>query len=268
MQDIRDEIFKTVLHKQITAKIVAIDEGIIAGSFDSRKEAESLGLNILQWLGNAEPVKQSDTIARFTGTPKQIALAEEVVMGYLAKPSGIATAAKRFVDRCGNRPKVVSGSWKKMPIQLKNTIRSAVAVGGAAMRISDKPFIYLDKNYIKMLGGIASSLHETNRMSDRKRVVQIHGNFTDISMEACEAVENGADIVFIDTGRRDDVRAVTKILNEKNLRQQIKVVFAGSIRLEDLDQLKRLDIDFLDVGRAIVDAPILDMRMEVEGQLT
>ena len=71
-----------------------------------------------------------------------------MIMGHMAKSSGISTAAKRFVEKCGDRPKVVSGSWKKMPIGLKDKIRSAVAAGGAAIRISDTPFIYLDKNYL------------------------------------------------------------------------------------------------------------------------
>jgi nicotinate-nucleotide pyrophosphorylase (carboxylating) len=264
MNDIRDEIFKNILHKNFTAKIIAADAGLITGTVDARREAENLGLEILQWIDEKSPVKKGDTIARFSGSPKQIVMAEELIMGHMAKFSGISTAAKRFVEKCGNRPKVVSGSWKKMPIGLKDKIRIAIAAGDAAIRISDTPFIYLDKNYIKMLGGITSSLHATEGMSDRKRVIQIHGNFNDIASEACEAVRNGADIVFVDTGEIDDARKVLAALRENQLRHQAKIVFAGDIYFEDLDNLKQLDLDFLDVGRAIVDAPLLDMRMVVE----
>jgi nicotinate-nucleotide pyrophosphorylase (carboxylating) len=263
MKDIRDEIFKKIKHQPVTANIIADDEGIIAGSVAARKEAEHLGLKIIQWLDNAEPVKKGDTIASFFGTPKQVVSAEEVVMGHLAKPSGIATAAKKFVDKCGNRLQIVSGSWKKMPLPLKDTIRAAVAAGGAAIRISDSPFVYLDKNYIKIFGGIAATLIATESLNDQKRVLQIHGNFKDIAIEACEAAENGADIIFIDTGNPNDVIKVTKILKEKGLRQLVTIVFAGGIRLKDLDLLMALDIDCLDVGRSIVDAPLLDMRMEI-----
>lgn len=264
MNDIRDEIFKNILHNNFTAKIIAADAGVISGTADAIKEAENLGLEILQWIEDKSPVKKGDTIARFSGSPKQIVMAEELIMGHMAKSSGISTAAKKFVEKCGDRPKVVSGSWKKMPIGLKDKIRTAVAAGGAAIRISDTPFIYLDKNYIKMLGGITSSLCATEGMRDRKRVIQIHGHFNDIASEACEAVRNGAGIVFVDTGEIDDARKVLAALRENRLRHQAKVVFAGDISFEDLDQLKQLDLDFLDVGRAIVDAPLLDMRMVVE----
>ena len=264
MKDIRGDIFKSVLHKKVTAKIVAADAGIITGTEDAGNEAENLGLKILKWLEDKTQVEKGDTIARFTGPPKQIVMAEEVVMGHMAKFSGIATAAKKFVDYCGDRPGVVSGSWKKMPIGLKDKIRSAVAAGGAAIRISDTPFIYMDKNYIKIFGGIAASLKATETMNDRKRVIQIHGHYNDIASEAIEAVSHGADVVFVDSGIIDDAKKVLAILDEKRLRNKVQIVFAGDICFGDLDALKQLDLDFLDVGRAIVDAPLLDMRMEVE----
>lgn len=266
MDDIRDQLFGPIQHQQITAKIVAVDAGILAGTADAKKEADRLGLTVLQWLVDGAPVKPGDAVTCFSGSPKQIAVAEEVLMGHMAKFSGIATAAKSFVDRCGDRPKVVSGSWKKMPIQLKDNIRSAITTGGAAIRISDTPFLYLDKNYTKMLGGIATSLKATNGMENRKRVVQIYGHFGDIATEALEAAENGADIIFIDTGSMEDVASVGNILTEKNLRQQVEIVFAGGVRLEDLELLKKFDIDLLDVGRSIVDAPLLDMRLEIVRQ--
>jgi len=263
MIDLRDEIFKNISHQQILAKIIAVDSGILSGSATAKKEAEGIGLSIVKWFNDSSPVHCGDEIACLTGTPKQIVMAEEVLMGHMAKPSGIATAAKKFVDRCGDRLQIVSGSWKKMPLPLKDTIRAAVLAGGAAIRISDTPFVYLDKNYTKIFGGIAKTLHATKNLNSRKRVIQIHGYFKDIATEACEAAENGADIVFIDTGNQHDVIEVTKIMKEKDLRPLVKIVFAGGIRLTDLDRLKALDIDCLDVGRSIVDAPLLDMRMEV-----
>jgi len=263
MTDIREEIFKEIISRQILAKIIAQDAGILSGAAAAKNEAETLGLKILNWLEDGVPVTAGDEIAAFSGTPKQIALTEEVLMGCMAKPSGIATAARQFVDRAAGRPKIVSGSWKKMPLPLKDIIREAVAAGGADIRISDEPFVYLDKNYIKMLGGICEALAAGAILNGRKQVVQIHGHFKDIESEALDAAENGADVIFIDTGNIRDARAVLRILAENNRRKQVQIAFAGGVRLADLDRLKFLDIDILDIGRAIVDAPLLDMRMEV-----
>lgn len=264
MKDIRDDIFKTIASKAIRANITAAGDGIIAGTATARGAAQDLGLNILCWLADGASVRSGDTIAGFSGTPKQITMAEDVIMGHMAKPSGIATAARRFVEKCGDHLKIVSGSWKKMPARLKESIRSSVLTGGAAIRISDRPFVYLDKNYIKMLGGITASLGLTETLDRRQRVVQIHGHFNDITHEACEAAEKGADVIFIDTGQIQDARNVIDQLTQRNLRQNVRLAFAGGIGFEDLDALIELDLDLLDIGRAIVDAPILDMRMDVE----
>ena len=43
----------------------------------------------------------------------------------------------------------------------------------------------------------------------------------------------------------------------------MQIAFGGGITLQQMEMLVTLDIDILDVGRHIVDAPLLDMRMEI-----
>jgi nicotinate-nucleotide pyrophosphorylase (carboxylating) len=150
-----------------------------------------------------------------------------------------------------------------MPLYQKESIRRAVGVGGALIRISPDPFVYLDKNYIRILGGIGRALQAVSRMTDRRKVAQLKGRHKSVVEEACEAVEFGADILHIDTGNTEDVDRVVRELVRLDLRSRVSIAFSGSIRLEDVDELKRLDVDILDIGRQIVDAPLLDMRLEV-----
>ena len=99
-------------------------------------------------------VRPSEVIAVLRGNPKQMALAEEELIGWIAKSSGIATAARKAKAIAGRKLKVVSGAWKKMPVPIKDLIRQAILDGGIYYRISEKPFIYLDKNYVKILEGL------------------------------------------------------------------------------------------------------------------
>ena len=145
----------------------------------------------------------------------------------------------------------------------KESIRRAVVVGGAFYRICRDPFVYLDKNYIQILGGIARALQAVSGMPGRRKVAQLKGRLGSIVQEACEAVEFGADILHIDTGKKEDVDRVVRELHRLDLRKRVRIAFSGSIRLEDVDELKGMDVDILDVGRQIVDAPLLDMRLEV-----
>jgi nicotinate-nucleotide pyrophosphorylase (carboxylating) len=45
----------------------------------------------------------------------------------------------------------------------------------------------------------------------------------------------------------------------------VRVAFAGGIRLEDIPELADLGIHILDIGAAVVDAPLLDMKFDVIG---
>jgi len=49
-----------------------------------------------------------------------MAAAEEELIGWLSKASGIATAARRARRTAGKDLKVVSGAWKKMPLPLRS----------------------------------------------------------------------------------------------------------------------------------------------------
>ncbi|MBW1901567.1 MAG: quinolinate phosphoribosyl transferase [Deltaproteobacteria bacterium] len=263
MRDIRDEILRTVEGNHIVAAIIADDDGMVVETTSVTDEARKLGLNMIFILDEGSPVKLGDEIVRFSGTPKQVVVAEEVLIGLMAKPSGISTAARRFVEKAGDKPKIVSGAWKKMPSSQKEAIRRAVVTGGAFFRMSRNAFVYLDKNYIKMLGGIKKSLEAVAHLSGHEKVAQLKGRHADIVSEAREALQYNADILHVDTGQPDDVKMVVDELIRLGMREKVKIAFSGGVRLEDMDMLKTLDIDILDIGRQIVDAPLLDMRMEV-----
>jgi nicotinate-nucleotide pyrophosphorylase (carboxylating) len=263
MNDLRAEILKNAGGKRIAAVIIADDQGILSGVHGVKEEAERLGLSLESILEEGRSVEKGEEIAKISGTPVKIALAEDVLMGLISKPSGIATAARRFVDKAGQRPKIVAGAWKKMPGSLKEMIRNAVATGGASYRISDAPFIYLDKNYVKMLGGIKESLEAVAHLEGYQKVLQLKNGNNDIISEALEAVEYGAAIVFIDTGQVSHVKKVIDRLNQTGMRDKVKIAFGGGVSLEHINELKVLDIDILDIGRQIIDAPLLDMKMEI-----
>lgn len=263
MEDLRERILSSIKDMVITASIIADDGGIVVGTSEVKEEAERLGLFLEMILSEGARIERGDEIVRFRGSPQQIAIAEEMLIGLIAKPSGIATSTFEAVEATRGKPKIVCGAWKKMPWVLKDVIRRAIAIGGGMTHISSHPFVYLDKNYIEMFGGIERSLEAVKDLKSYLKVVQLKGKYNDIGLEACEATQLGADILFIDTGKRSDVITVIEKLVELGLRHKVNIAFGGGIRLETIEEFKALDIDILDIGRQIVDAPLLDMRLEV-----
>lgn len=264
-QDIRDTIFASLHGRLYTAHLLTERAGVIAGTSRLGEKLAGLGATVKLLARDGDEVAAGAVVAEITGGPKELAMAEEIAVGLIAKPSGIATAARRAVKFAGNGLCIVSGAWKKMPPEIKWVVREAVAAGGAAFRIVDRPFVYLDKNFVRMLGGIEATLAAVAAMDDKEKCIQLKGQFAAVADEAVAAARGGADILMVDTGRLADVAAVNAALTAAGLRTKVKVAFASGIRLEDIPSLRGKGIDILDIGVAIIDAPLLDMKFEVKG---
>lgn len=261
--DIRDEIFKKLLGKEIVAAITAERAGCLAGSEKAVRKAKEFGLTVDYWLQDGSLAAAGEKIMLLRGNPKQIAQAEEVLIGMMSMASGIATATSQAVAAGGGKVKIVVGAWKKMPPAVKDLVRHAVTVGGASFRIAEPPFLYLDKNYVRIFGGINQTLRAVEHLGDMDKCVQIKGESKDIALEAEDAVFGGATIIMVDSGQVNDVVRVISHLKARALRDKVKIAFGGGIKIEDINNLAKQEIDILDIGLQILNAPLLDMKLDV-----
>ncbi|UCD79954.1 MAG: hypothetical protein JSW26_00545 [Desulfobacterales bacterium] len=264
MQDLKDTIFKNLNGKAAEAVIITESNGIIAGTDRANQVADQMRLTVTRIVKEGSCVNKGDIIAAVQGDVKQVITGEERLMGCISKPSGVATSAHQFIRAAAGKSRIVSGAWKKMPMELKEMIRAAVLTGGAHIRICDEPFIYLDKNYISVFGGIPETLEGVSHLRGYLKVIQLKGKYKDIGSEAEEAARLGADILFVDTGNVADIHSVVERLNEAGKRERVQIAFGGGVQIEDMDEIKGLDVDILDIGQAIIDAPLLDLKYEVK----
>jgi nicotinate-nucleotide pyrophosphorylase len=157
-QDIRDLIFSRVEKEKYLAHLSAQGEGVLSGTGWLKKACENLGIRLRTCKKDGTIIRPSEIIAILEGYAKQMASGEEELIGWISKASGIATAAWMAKKAAGRNLKIVSGAWKKMPFPLKDLVRQAIVDGGIQYRIVEKPFVYLDKNYVRMLGGVSKAL--------------------------------------------------------------------------------------------------------------
>jgi nicotinate-nucleotide pyrophosphorylase (carboxylating) len=262
-KDIRDHIFFKVRGERYLARITSQEEGILSGAEWLRKTSKDLGIRLIECKKSGERVRPSEVIALLEGHAKPIVRGEEELMGWISKSSGIATAARKARNLAGKGLEVVSGAWKKMPPPIKQMVRQAIADGGIRYRISERPFIYLDKNYVKLLGGVEPALECVKEFKPFIKVIQLKSRGRRLTQESSLSAQRGANIIMIDTGRKEDIERVHQDLKKQGLRESVKIAFGGNIALGDLTVLRKMPVDIVDLGKAIVDAPLLDMRMDV-----
>lgn len=272
--DIRENLFERIESAQVTACIYTDMDGVVSGIANALKKAEDIGLTVEYSAEEGSEVFAGDLIMQIKGSPIQICIAEDTLIGCISKPSGVATMARAFVRKAGGSLQVVCGAWKKMPREMKEQLRAAAVAGGVCPHITDEPMIYLDKNYVRMFNGIQACLSAAMRFTDRKKAIQIKGQYEDgdIVREAWAAITSGADIVFVDTGSIEDLKCVTERLKptlehmrEQDNYREVRFAFGGGISLDEVDTLIDAGADVIDVGRSIVDAPLMDLRLDVTG---
>lgn len=257
--DLRDTLFAPLAGRVYEAEITACAAGVLAGARRLSERAAELGLAI-EWLAvEGDRVASDDRVCRLRGNAWEIARAEELLVGSVAKPSGVATAAAALVAGAAGRARVVCGAWKKVPPESRTELRAAIGAGGAAMRILDRPFVYLDKNYVRMLGGVGPAVRRARFVEGRAVVVQVRGETASVADEAALAAAEGADVVMVDTGEVADLAAVVSRLGHG----RVVVAFGGGVTAATLERVIAAGAQVVDVGRAIVDAPLLDFRFDV-----
>lgn len=262
-EDIRHRIFRGHELRRVRACIIVEAPGVISGMNRAGEWAVANQVDLDATLEDGRESAAGQIIATVWGSPYHIVRAEEALLGELSKTSGIATRARRALEQAGGRFRVVCGAFKKMPPAVKFPLRQAVVDGGLDVRMAPQPFIYLDKNYVRILGGVARAMEAISPLK-QPVVIQLRGESAPIGQEAVSAAKLGAASIMVDTGRLADLDAASAALREAGLRGAVRLAFAGNLRIEDLTRLgEDHDLDAVDIGYDIVDAPCLPMRFDV-----
>ena len=153
---------------------------------------------------------------------------------------------------------IACGAWKKWPAAMKPVLRAALDVAGVTHRLVDGEFVYIDKNIVRLLGGVAPAVQRGNGLGHGPVAVQVDG-----VEQARAAVAAGCGIVMVDTGSVGDLAAVHDALTAEGRRAAVQLAFGGGVTGETLAELRRSGADIVDIGRSILDAPLWDLRLDV-----
>jgi nicotinate-nucleotide pyrophosphorylase (carboxylating) len=207
---------------------------------------------------DGDRVAAGEPLVEIEGTALEIMVASDHVMGGLGFAGGIATRALEIRAAAPPGLTIVCGGWKKLPVAMKPLLRSALDVAGVGHRLVDGPFVYVDKNAVRLAGGIEGAASAGRRLDHGPVGLQV-----DSAAEAVRAVGAGTGIVMIDSGELSDLRETDAALREKGWRDRVLLAFGGGVRGEDLQHIAQAGGQIADVGRAVLDAPLWDLHLEV-----
>jgi nicotinate-nucleotide pyrophosphorylase (carboxylating) len=244
------------------AVIEAGEAGIVAGT-GFVDPSSALGPNGTWRLLVAEgdPVANGQPLLELIGEAPRLGVAEDLVLGPLGFASGIAMRATAFRQAAPAGLSIACGGWKKLPVSLKPLLRAGLSAAGVLPRLVEGDFVYVGKNAVIMLGGVDKAIAAGLAVGHGPVAVQVKSE-----AEAVLAVRSGAGIIMVDTAELADLADVHVALVGLGLREQVRLAFGGGVRLQDLGPAAAAGADAVDVGRAILDAPLFDLRLRVCSQ--
>ncbi len=210
-------------------------------------------------VGEGADVAAGDPIVEARGSAAQLAVAEDHVMGPIGWASGIATRCRRIVSMAPAGLRVVCGGWKKLPAALKPLLRAGLAAGGVAPRLLDGDFVYVDKNAVRLLGSGDAAVAAGGRVDHGPVAVQ--AKTVEAALAAARA---GAGAVMVDAASLEVLADVHRALGRDGLRGHVVLAFGGGVRSSELSDVAAAGAEVVDIGREILDAPILDLRFDVD----
>jgi len=257
--------------RAINAELLGGVPGVHAAILSATETGLVAGLHLLDRTGAPAPtgewnvlcaegdrVNAGEPILEITGTAAEIGVAEDYLLGPLGFAGGVANRARALRDACPPGLSLACGGWKKLPAAMKPLLRAGLAVAGVTPRLVEGEFVYVSKNTVLLLGGIAGSVRAGLQLAHGPVAVQV----TDVD-QALLAVWTGAGIVMVDTGTLDVLAAVDAALRAEGVRERTTIGFGGGVTGEALSAARAAGADVVDVGRAVLDAPLWDLRIEV-----
>ena len=237
MGDITTRLVK-FSNKKITAKIIAKQNGVIAGIEFCKQAFKLIGNESIfkSKIKDGKFVKKNKVIAEILANTKTILTAERTALNFLNHASGIATTTNNFVKKVGKKTKICC--TRKTTPNLRLLEKYAVKQGGGfnhRYNLSDE--ILIKDNHIKAAKDLKKLV---SRASKSKKVVTVE-------------IENVSQLkkilglkfkrVLFDNMNIVQLKKCLKICNRK-----YETEYSGNANLGNIRKIARTGINRISVG--------------------
>ncbi|HEY3726694.1 MAG TPA: carboxylating nicotinate-nucleotide diphosphorylase [Solirubrobacteraceae bacterium] len=192
------------------------------------------------------------------GNARALLSAERTALNFLARLSGVATQAARYVRAVQGiepRPPRILDTRKTTP-GLRSLEKAAVAAGGAVNhRAGLYDAVLIKENHAAIAGGVGEAVRRAREAApDLPLEVECR-----TLGEVDDALEAGAPRILLDNMGPDELRsAVARVAGRAELEA------SGGMTLETIREVAATGVDFVSVGALTHSAPALDLSLIIE----
>jgi nicotinate-nucleotide pyrophosphorylase (carboxylating) len=256
----RGDLFFDIAPKgRFTARVIAKDDGVLAGVKYARVLAKSEKFDCKFLIEDGAYVYKDDVIAELEGKASVLLSSERTFLNILQHASGIATSAKSYANILEGSDVVLLDTRKTRP-QLRNFEKYASRIGGAINhRLGLDDCLMLKDTHLKTIDNLAEFVKKA-----RKRISWV----TKIEIE-CEtfeqvqkAMDAGADIIMCDNMTPAQIKDVATYRDAEY--PHILLEASGNITQKTIVSYLGTGINAISSGSIIHQATWLDFSMKFD----
>ena len=262
LEDIgRGDLFSLVSdHRQVEAKVIAKEDGILAGKAYVKELGimEHIDIEFLKY--DANPIKKGDIICYVRGEVERVLMYERVILNILQHCSGIATNTAKYVKLTKGYDIKLLDTRKTRPglrVMEKYAVRCG---GGINHRLGLDDCLMLKDTHLAAIDDLKEFIKQARKRIPYTSKIEVECEDFEMAKEAMEA---GADLIMCDNMKPNDIKDVVKFRDEHY--KHILLEASGNITHENIVEYAKIGIDAISSGSLIHKATWLDFSMRIEG---
>ena len=223
------------------ATVLCRDHAVICGEVWVSEVFRQLDSTItLHWLRrDGERIRPEETVFIAKGPARALLTAERTALNFLQTLSGVATAAREYVDLVSHTSVKILDTRKTIP-GLRLAEKYAVLTGGCHNhRLGLYDAFLIKENHISACGGITAAI-ATARSMHPDRTIEVE---VETMAQLEEALAARADIVMLDNFSLDLTRAAVALNKGR-----AKLEASGGYTTETLVAVAETGVDYISVG--------------------
>ena len=199
--------------------------------------------------------EEGGPVLTVTGRARALLTGERTALNFLARLSGVATAAARGVRAISGTRAQLLDTRKTTP-GLRVLEKAAVRAGGGVNhRAGLYDYVLIKENHIDMAGGVTAAVQRA-RAAAPTLGLEVECRTPE---EVDEALEAGATRLLLDNMTPDQMRAIVEHVGDR-----AELEASGGITLDNVREYAESGVHWISLGALTHSAPALDLSLLVE----
>jgi nicotinate-nucleotide pyrophosphorylase (carboxylating) len=243
------------------AKLLIKDSGILAGIIVAGKIFSKVdpGLKLTILLHDGATIQNGDIAFFIEGSCASILSAERLVLNFMQRMSGIATATHELVSLIKGTNAKILDTRKTTPL-LRELEKMAVRIGGGYNhRMGLFDMIMIKDNHIDFAGGIEKAISSVQKYLEKKEKdlkIEIEARNIDDVKKIIRI--GGVHRIMLDNFTPELLKEAVEIIGSR-----FETEASGGINKENILSFAETGVDYLSVGAITHQIKSLDMSLKV-----